>query len=84
MKIEDKWLYVCFLLVIQIKQTIIQTQFDTSRLQADDLAVEIDDEYNPMLPNSYERVVRERKEEHDRIREEEVQVLSLLYVVVMY
>ena len=38
----------------------------------DDLAVEIEDEYNPMLPNNYEKVIRERREEHDRIREEEV------------
>lgn len=55
-----------------MKHTIIQSQFDTSRLLADDLAVEIEDEYNPMFPNSYERVVRERREERDRIREEEV------------
>lgn len=39
---------------------------------ADDLAIEIEDEYNPMIPNNYEKVVRERREEHDRIREEEV------------
>ena len=56
----------------QIKQTVVESQFDTSRLLADDLAIEIEDEYNPMLPNSYERVIRERREEHDRIREEEV------------
>ncbi len=42
------------------------------RLLADDLAVEIDDEYNPMIPNSYEKVIRERREEHEKIREEEV------------
>lgn len=39
---------------------------------ADDLAIEIEDEYNPMLPNSYEKIVRERREEREKIREEEV------------
>jgi hypothetical protein len=42
------------------------------RLLFDDLAVEIEDEYDPMVPNNYEKVIRDRKEEHDRIREEEV------------
>ena len=46
---------------------------------ADDLAVEIEDEYNPMLPNSYEQVVRERKEEREKLREEEVLDTVLQY-----
>lgn len=55
---------------------MVQPEFDdSSKLLADDLAIEIEDEYNPMLPNSYEKVVRERREEHDRIREEEVSAL---------
>lgn len=50
-----------------------QTDFlEGQGLLFDDLAVEIEDEYNPMLPNNYEKVVRERREEHERIREAEV------------
>ena len=41
-------------------------------LYEDDLAVEIEDEYDPAIPNSYEQVVKERRLERDRIREEEV------------
>lgn len=51
----------------------IQSQLEGSGLLFDDLAVEIEDEYNPMIPNSYEKVIRDRKEEHDKIREAEVQ-----------
>lgn len=40
-------------------------------LYEDDLAVEIEDEYDPAIPNSYEQVVKERRLERDRIREEE-------------
>lgn len=50
----------------------IQTQIEGQSLLFDDLAVEIEDEYNPMIPNNYEKVIRERREEHDRIRETEV------------
>lgn len=49
----------------------IQSQLEGQGLLFDDLAVEIEDEYNPMIPNSYERVIRDRREEHDRIREAE-------------
>ena len=51
---------------------MIHSELDGQDLFDDDLAIEIEDEYNPMLPNSYEKVIRERREEHDRIREEEV------------
>lgn len=51
---------------------MVHSQFDGQKMAVDDLAVEIEDEYNPMIPNSYEKIVRERKEERERIREEEV------------
>ena len=51
---------------------MVHSQFDGHKMVVDDLAVEIEDEYNPMIPNSYEKIVRERKEERERIREEEV------------
>lgn len=68
--------YSCLHVTLQ-KQTgiVIQPQLEGPRLFADDLAVEIEDEYNPMIPNSYERVVRERKDEHERIREEEASLM---------
>ena len=50
----------------------MQSQLEDQRLLNDDLAMEIEDEYNPMIPNNYEKVVRERREEHEKIREEEV------------
>jgi len=50
----------------------VQIHPDSHRMLGDDLATEIEDEYNPMMPNSYEKVVRERREEHEKIREEEV------------
>lgn len=55
----------------------IQSQLEGQGLLFDDLAVEIEDEYNPMIPNSYERVIRDRREEHDRIREAEVYICSM-------
>ena len=54
----------------------MQSQLEDQRLLNDDLAMEIEDEYNPMIPNSYEKVVRERREEHEKIREEEVSTLA--------
>lgn len=53
------------------KQTAVDI-LEGQRLLFDDLAVEIEDEYNPMLPNNYEKVIRERREEHEKIREAEV------------
>ena len=43
-----------------------------SDLHEDDLAMEIDDEYDPMIPNSYEQVVKDRRAEREKQREEEV------------
>ena len=45
-----------------------------SDLHEDDLAREIEDEYDPMIPNSYEQVLKERRAEREKIREEEVHV----------
>lgn len=47
---------------------------------ADDLVTEIEDEYNPMIPNSYEKVIRERREEHEKIREEEVKLVKYVNI----
>lgn len=41
-------------------------------LLEDDLAVEIEDEYDPMVPNNYEMVLKERKEQQEKAREEQV------------
>lgn len=43
-----------------------------SDLHEDDLAMEIEDEYDPMIPNSYELVLKERRAEREKEREEEV------------
>ena len=43
-----------------------------SDLHEDDLAMEIEDEYDPLLPNSYEQVLKERRAEREKQREEEV------------
>ena len=34
--------------------------------------MEIEDEYDPMIPNSYELVLKERRAEREKEREEEV------------
>lgn len=57
---------------------VIQPEYDGHGLLEDDLAIEIEDEYNPLVPNSYDKVIRERREEHDRIREEEVSEVQAL------
>ena len=41
-------------------------------LLEDDLAVEIEDEYDPMVPNNYEMILKERKEQQEKAREEQV------------
>lgn len=38
----------------------------------EDYSFEVENEYDPAEPNSYSNIVRERKEEQDRFREEEV------------
>lgn len=50
----------------------VSTSVKPSDLYEDDLAVEIEDEYDPMLPNSYEEVLKERRAEREKQREEEV------------
>ena len=45
-------------------------------LYEDDLAVEIENEYDPTIPNSYEQVLKERRSERDKVREEEVRSLQ--------
>lgn len=37
----------------------------------DDLALELQDEYDPLVPNNYELIYQERKAKQDKIREEE-------------
>ena len=44
-------------------------------LWEDDLAGQIQNEYDPMIPNNYEAIVRQRKSEQDRARDEEVRCL---------
>ncbi len=41
-------------------------------LVVDDLAMELQDEYDPLIPNSYEKIFQERKAKQDKAREEEV------------
>ena len=50
----------------------ISANVKPSDLHEDDLAMEIEDEYDPMIPNSYEQVLKERRAEREKIREEEV------------
>lgn len=40
-------------------------------LLEDDLAMEIEDEYDPMVPNNYEMIVKERREQQEKAREEQ-------------
>ena len=59
---------------IQIKSAALSnlTSVKPSDLHEDDLAIEIEDEYDPMIPNSYELVLKERRAEREKTREEEV------------
>ena len=50
----------------------VATNITPSDLHGDDLAMEIEDEYDPLLPNSYEQVLKERRTEREKQREEEV------------
>lgn len=45
-------------------------------LWEDDLAGQIQNEYDPMIPNNYEAIVRQRKSEQDRARDEEVRYMT--------
>ena len=45
-------------------------------LLEDDLAIEIADEYDPMIPNSYEQILNQRKEIEAK-KELEVSTLSI-------
>ena len=58
---------------------LITTSVKPSDLHEDDLAVEIEDEYDPMLPNSYDQVLKERRVEREKQREEEVQYACTMY-----
>ena len=49
---------------------------DLADLGEDDLVVEIMDEYDPLVPNNYEVIVRERREQQDKARDEEVKIKS--------
>ncbi len=49
----------------------------TAILIEEDYSFEVEDEYDPAQPNSYSTIVRERREEQDRIREEEVCMFKL-------
>lgn len=37
-----------------------------------DLAIELQDEYDPLAPNNYESIYQERKVKQEKVREEEV------------
>ncbi len=39
-----------------------------------DLAVELQDEYDPLAPNNYESIYQERKVKQEKVREEEVRL----------
>ena len=45
---------------------------DLADLGEDDLVVEIVDEYDPLVPNNYELIIRERREQQEKARDEEV------------
>ncbi len=45
---------------------------EPSELFEDDLAVELMDEYDPLVPNNYELILRERREKREQEKEEEV------------
>ena len=47
-------------------------------LLGDDLAIEIQDEYDPLTPNSYEKITQERRDKQDKIREEDVRTTIIL------
>ena len=58
----------------------VTTNVKPSDLHGDDLAVEIEDEYDPLLPNSYEQVLKERRAEREKQREEEVRTYMYMYI----
>ncbi len=39
-----------------------------------DLAIELQDEYDPLAPNNYESIYQERKVKQEKVREEEVRL----------
>ncbi len=43
-----------------------------------DLAIELQDEYDPLTPNNYESIYQERKVKQEKVREEEVSLHKLL------
>ncbi len=43
-----------------------------------DLAIELQDEYDPLAPNNYESIYQERKVKQEKVREEEVSLHKLL------
>lgn len=45
---------------------------EPAELLEDDLAMEVVNEYDPLVPNNYELIVKERKEQQDKTRQEEV------------
>lgn len=57
---------------VKAPDLFVTTNVKPSDLHGDDLAVEIEDEYDPLLPNSYEQVLKERRAEREKQREEEV------------
>ena len=71
-------LCVCYLYILnsnllQLPLAVKQAPAEQPvELLEDDLAVEIEDEYDPMVPNNYEMVLKERKEQQEKAREEQV------------
>ena len=71
-------LCVCYLYILN--SNLLQLPLATKQAPAeqpvelleDDLAMEIEDEYDPMVPNNYEMVLKERKEQQEKAREEQV------------
>lgn len=48
-----------------------------SELLEDDLAVELVDEYDPLMPNNYELIIKERREQEEKARDEEVHIMFM-------
>jgi glycerate-2-kinase len=66
---------------VKAPDLFVTTNVKLSDLHGDDLAVEIEDEYDPLLPNSYEQVLKERRAEREKQREEEVCTYNVHYII---
>ena len=69
-----------------LTKTVIVSKTSTEptpsgELWEDDLAGQIHNEYDPMIPNNYEAIVKQRKSEQEKAREEEVGCMECYSVV---